>query len=111
MKTVRNSVFETNSSSVHSLTLCSKDEQKAWQKGELVFWQAHDKLCKVEDLPESIRGLDKKKWPKHEVYTWDQWDTFVNKNNEYYRMEFFEKEQTLPNGEIVVAFGYHGFDR
>lgn len=38
---VRQGVFETNSSSTHTLTICSKDDFDKWEKGE-VFWLDND---------------------------------------------------------------------
>lgn len=38
---VRQGVFETNSSSTHTLTICSKDDFNKWEKGE-VFWVDND---------------------------------------------------------------------
>ena len=34
---VRIGMFESNSSSTHTLHICSKDEFEKWQKGEVVF--------------------------------------------------------------------------
>ena len=38
---VRQGVFETNSSSTHTLTICSKNDFDKWKKGE-VFWLDND---------------------------------------------------------------------
>lgn len=37
MKSIRQNTFETNSSSVHSLTLTSKSEYEAWEKGDVIM--------------------------------------------------------------------------
>lgn len=34
---IRRGVFETNSSSVHSITMCSDSEFDRWENGELLF--------------------------------------------------------------------------
>ncbi len=34
---IRRNVFETNSSSTHSLTMCSEEEFEAWKRGEVLF--------------------------------------------------------------------------
>ena len=34
---IRRNIFETNSSSTHSLIICSEEEFKAWEKGEIYF--------------------------------------------------------------------------
>lgn len=37
MKQIRKNVFETNSSSTHTLAICTEDEYKKWQEGKLLF--------------------------------------------------------------------------
>lgn len=37
MKQIRKNVFETNSSSTHTLAICTEDEYKDWQDGKLLF--------------------------------------------------------------------------
>lgn len=34
---IRRGVFETNSSSVHSLTMCTSSDYDKWKNGELVW--------------------------------------------------------------------------
>lgn len=34
---IRRGVFETNSSSTHSLTMCSEEEFEKWKNGEILF--------------------------------------------------------------------------
>ena len=41
---VRRGVFETNSSSVHSLTMCSGEEYKKWENGEVLYWEEENKF-------------------------------------------------------------------
>ena len=37
MKQIRCNVFETNSSSTHTLAICTEDEYKKWQEGKMLF--------------------------------------------------------------------------
>jgi hypothetical protein len=37
MKQIRRNVFETNSSSTHTLAICTEDEYKDWKDGKLLF--------------------------------------------------------------------------
>ena len=37
MKQIRRNVFETNSSSTHTLAICTEDEYKKWQEGKMLF--------------------------------------------------------------------------
>ena len=36
---IRRGVYETNSSSTHSLTMCSEEEFEQWKNGELLFYK------------------------------------------------------------------------
>lgn len=117
---IRNSIFETNSSSVHSITMCMNDEYERWSNGELYFCPyGGDKkfITKEEALnnvtesrrkyfPSTIYGpIDDKVLMEHEIYSRDCfW------NDAFYEYETFEKRFTTPNGESIVAFGYFGSD-
>ena len=39
MKIIRNGVFETNSSSTHSITMCMKSDYEKWKNGELYYFE------------------------------------------------------------------------
>lgn len=60
---VRQGVFETNSSSTHTLTICSKDDFDKWKRGE-VFWldNSWHKLDTDKDFvtPEELEELVEK---------------------------------------------------
>jgi len=49
MRVIRRGVFETNSSSTHSLCIASKEDFKKWQNGELVYDSWSDKLVPIEE--------------------------------------------------------------
>lgn len=49
MKTIRYNVFETNSSSTHSLTMCKLSEYKNWEEGKLAFDADHDSFITIEE--------------------------------------------------------------
>ena len=87
---IRRNVFETNSSSVHSITMCSLEDYKKWENGELVY----DKLTK-----EIRKPFGDSKWEM-------TWEDFDEKYGENY--ETFEKTFNTKNGDTVVAFGYYG---
>lgn len=46
MKQIRKNVFETNSSSTHTLAICTEDEYKKWQEGKLLFNKWHETFIK-----------------------------------------------------------------
>lgn len=47
MKLVREGVFETNSSSTHSLTLCTESVYNDWKNGKLLYCEEEDKFYEV----------------------------------------------------------------
>lgn len=94
---IRCGVFETNSSSVHSLTMCTESDYEKWQDGELVWSMWEDKLIPItEEIKESIG---------HDYYTYGQFFDW-----EYMEFETFVQDFTTPSGETVVGFGYYGHD-
>lgn len=113
---IRRGVFETNSSSVHSLTMCSREEYKKWEKGEVLFWKWENKFYTREEV---IRELKTKSWISN--VNWEDEDEvsdiFSDEgietcdeffNNEWY--ETFSQRYTTHSGDEVVAFGYYGHD-
>lgn len=121
--TVRQGVFETNSSSVHSLIVVMKDDYEKFENGELFYitfrcpyfenvhkdFISRDELYqianelgfdgKIEDTDELLNFFD------GDVVSYDLfWDS------DHERFEYFTDEFTTPKGETVVAFGYYGYD-
>lgn len=121
-KQIRYDVFETNSSSVHSLTMCSSDEYEKWERGELLYWENKDKFVSREKAIKELK--EKKYWDGSLMYPHVDWndEDEVNQvfeeeriktseeffNDDWY--ETFEQSYTTSKGEGVVAFGYYGHD-
>lgn len=72
-KQIRRGVFETNSSSVHSLTMCSNEEYDKWKKGEVLFWEWDEKFATREEI---IEELKKNSWCSD--VNWDDEDKVNN---------------------------------
>ena len=121
-KQIRRGVFETNSSSVHSLTMCSGEEYKKWKNGEVLYWSYEDKFGTREDIIAELKTMT---WYNGELrYNNVNWndedevnDVFSDENiktcKEYFDNEWFEtfeESYTTPSGEKVIAFGYYGYD-
>ena len=122
-KQIRRGVFETNSSSVHSLTMCSIEEYKKWESGKVLYWGDRDKFCAKEDIIEELKNA-KYSWDNKLCYPDVNWDdandvkdVFSSEriqtceeffDDDWY--ETFEQRYTTPNGDKVVAFGYYGHD-
>ena len=121
-KQIRRGVFETNSSSVHSITMCSRDEYSKWERGEVLFWKDQDKFGTKEDI---ISELKTRKWYSGELRypdtDWNDEDTVYDifsdegiqtekqfwDNCDY---EIFSDTYTTKSGEVIKAFGYYGHD-
>ena len=119
---IRRGVFETNSSSVHSITMCSDEQYRKWKSGEILYWKAEDKFGTREEIIEKLKTLT---WYNDGLcYDDVNWDNEDEVNNvfsdeeiktceEYFENEWFEtfeESYTTSNGEKVVAFGYYGHD-
>lgn len=134
---IRRGVFETNSSSVHSLTMCSSDEFDKWVRGEVMFDTYSDKLVNVKpEITEQDKKSAEAYYEENKKHYWKEWNQlseeetyewYMKYMNDYGRFdsdryntyeEFFDNEYyetyhqsyTTPNGEKVVAFGYYGHD-
>lgn len=119
---IRRGVFETNSSSVHSITMCTGSDFDRWTDGELLFWEDEKKFGTREEL---IEDLKKDTWYdgkfRYPNINWDDKDQvsdiFNDENiktfNQYFQNDWFEtywEAYTTPGGENIVAFGYYGHD-
>lgn len=135
MLVVRRNVFETNSSSTHSITMCSEDEYNKWQKGGLLYkrWAGEfytkeqiieeAKKKQVKYLEEQQEGktihryqekyinartdeeLYKAEYDEEEYQNYDDFWDYIE--DEY---ETFQDSYTTKNGEKIISFGYFGYN-
>ena len=54
---IRRGVFETNSSSTHSLTMCSKSEYDEFEKGNMYIERWGSKLYTKEEMIEKFKQM------------------------------------------------------
>lgn len=132
---IRRGVYETNSSSCHSLTMCSEEEFNRWKDGELLFdtWEevfvsaniltkdqkeeaAEDyELNKDEyakdwnDLSDNAKEKYYTSYAKRRNLIKDHYNNYQEYMYEGY-LESYEKHYTTSNGEKIVAFGQYGHD-
>ena len=108
---IRRGVFETNSSSVHSITMCTGSDFDRWTDGELLFWEDEKKFGTREEI---IEDLKKSTWYdgklRYPDINWDDKDQvsdiFNDENikmfNQYFQNDWFEtywEAYTTPGGE------------
>lgn len=132
---IRRGVFETNSSSTHSLTMCSEEEFEAWKRGEVLFQEygeenfisatklsEHDKKMAQEDYEENKDDFQKD-WNDLSEDTKQKYYTIYAKENDIIDedaktydqymhdgdLETFVQRYTSKNGDRIVAFGEYGY--
>lgn len=106
---IRRGVFETNSSSVHSLTICTEAEYNAWARGEVYFDKWNECFITKDKIPESFKNANYETEEDLEIaLREDGICTIDNFNDDYF--EYFEQTYTTPGGEKIIAFGYSGYD-
>lgn len=119
---VRQSIFETNSSSVHSITMMLKEPFNRWERENLylkrsdppVLYTKEELISKLsEEYPDEFNPESEDFWGNwyddFDEYLRDaEYYTYDNFGNDY---EWFYDDFTTPSGETVVAFGYYGENR
>ena len=131
---IRQGVFETNSSSTHSITMCESSSFNKWKDGELYI-----KIDKEGDEQFLLTDVAKK-WNKdfilnnHDKITWftkenyedyetdelgyvidceysrycySSYDQWCNIYNCY---EIYSNDYETKSGDKITAFGYYGHD-
>ena len=98
---IRRNLFETNSSSTHSITMCTKLDYQKWSLGELVYNMSSKKFIPASEVEEiendEVEDRDKILFKSpEEFYNWVNNELCL----ETYKSEFND----------VVAFGYYGYD-
>lgn len=120
-KQIRRGVFETNSSSTHSLTMMMKNDYERWHNEKLYLYEGGYGWGLNQPVQNSLYTRDEViEFAKSNRYYKDEeeyddsilkdigfisWD---DEGNEY--LEGFYKEFTTPSGETIVAFGEYGYD-
>ena len=118
---IRRGVYETNSSSCHSLTMCSEEEYSKWCSGKLLFWVDKKKFGTKEDIIEELKELTR--WDNSLMYPDVNWDDDsvvadifdseeIQTSDEFFNdeyLEMFEETYTTPNNEKIIAFGKYGY--
>lgn len=125
---IRRGVFETNSSSTHSLTMCLKSDYDKWVNGELLLYTGWGYGYPEDYQPKENHFYTKEQviefekssyYPPSDDMNWNSeeaeehlrerdWCTYENYDNDY--LEWFEDTFTTPSGEIVMVFGQYGYD-
>lgn len=119
MKQIRTAIFETNSSSTHSICITSESEYNKWISGDNLYSDWKEKLVPKAEGMEKLRehypdpetmfekfGSEEEALAYIGLYTKEKYDENVE---DRYLEEFVEK-YTPAEGENIIAFGYYGHE-
>lgn len=101
---IRRGVFETNSSSVHTLVMCTDDDYNKWKDGEILYDTLKVKLVTLEDAKKEEDNEDTEEF-KSRFLDYKRFNSW-----QYMEYETFEQTFKTPGNEIVHGFGYYGYD-
>ena len=101
---IRRGVFETNSSSVHSLVMCTDDDYNKWKAGEILYDKWESKLVTLEEAKKE-EGYEDEEEFNSRFLDYDHFNSW-----QCIEYETFEQTFKTPGGEIVHCFGYYGHD-
>lgn len=115
---IRQGIFESNSSSCHSMIIGMEDDFKKWEAGEL-FWDRHTRsFCTKEEALEYLKSY---KWYKNydfdnmseeELMEWLHDADFISydefSDNEYLETDY--NTFTTPKGETIYMVCKYGYD-
>ena len=117
---IRKNVFETNSSSTHSLVMAVKSEFDKWQSGEYYYcnsWYSFNE----KEAPEEFKNKFKQgkfapaalvdayyeaTGEERDPYDFQTYEEFCD--SDY--LEYEDYEYTTPSGEVIVACAKFGYD-
>lgn len=115
-KQIRAGVFETNSSSTHTLSIMPRKDYERWKSEGLYL--SGSKIYTKEEVINELRKHDEKFGYKPQDYS-DE-DTFDDARMYDYKMydewrddgylEIYVKDYTTESGDEIVVFGKYGYD-
>ena len=109
---IRRGLFETNSSSVHSITMCDDDTYTKWTNGELLYNDWDENFMTVEELNVAMKADNVDITDKDEVFDYMSDHRIYDYDNYWDSIEYETYNETYitNKGETIHAFGYYGHD-
>lgn len=122
MINIRKCVFETNSSSTHSIVILTEEEDKKWSDGDILRYKWEDKFITKEEYAKKYEELKRQfaednNIPIEEVddyelqneccddiaYTLDDYDDAMD-------LESDTTKYTTKSGEVLIIRCWYGYD-
>ena len=136
MYQIRNRVFETNSSSTHSLCICTEDEFAAFKSNKALWDTNSSTIVPTNKITRNYLQRAKEYYENQKTSFMKDWDNLSNESQlefivsqfdqsyagdwlfegkTFYKdwgteFEKFERHFTTPSGDKMVAFGEYGYD-
>lgn len=136
MYQIRNGVFETNSSSTHSLCICTEEDFEKFKDNKALWDKFSDRIAPINKISPQYVSRAKKYYQTVQDSFMKDWDELSEENqNEFIVKEFdlsesgdslfedkvffdswganletFVEHFTTPSGDKMVVFGEYGYD-
>lgn len=140
MRQVRRMTFETNSSSTHSLTMCSQETFDKWCNGEILYCDWKEDFIEAKKLTDADYKQAGEQYESSKGKYYKSWDELSDEERKEYTTQFvrsirmmnssyddyltrsewldrhscstetFTQHYTSESGDNIVAFGYYGYD-
>lgn len=109
MKTqIRFGTFETNSSSTHSLVVCTREEYNGWEKGDLLYNKETEEFVDRKTAILELRRRDQNKFKDGDYILYDEGLIDFDLWGEDYETETYSYK--TKNGEELVIRCYYGYN-
>lgn len=136
MRQIRRGVFETNSSSTHSITICPQETYNKWLNGTVLYNDWDNNFIESKELTpddyeragqqyENYKGKYYKSWEElndneRKEYTtayvlknkndYGKYLTYAEWCHQYGDLERYSERYTTQSGDKIIAFGYYGYN-
>lgn len=111
-KQIRRGVFETNSSSTHTMVIMDHDDFTKWFHGD-VYWNPKSGVFSTPEEAAELRKIYSETYKYFDGFgrydnapiTYYEW---VGDQEDY--LESYDETHTTKSGDVVKIFGYYGRD-
>ena len=123
MYKIRFNIFESNSSSTHTLIISTKEDYKKWKSGKLYLDAWHGELLTEEEVLKQLRNnfqrygrdinVENLKTEAPDLFHEECRENGIYDLDDYYEndyLEEYEREYTSPSGDELVIWGKYGND-
>lgn len=110
MKIIRKDVFETNSSSTHSLTIVDSDKYRDWVSGKCFYYKEDDEFVymSLEERNELVKNIMGYEGDIKAFILDHSWECPLSQKEWEDSLDYYES--FCYKYKDVIAFGYYGCD-